>query len=205
MAVVLPQWLRREPGCVVCSWAGHDKGQFGAGLAVGYSRNRSHAFRFDSRAQKFIQQLLRERLGELVTTHFASSDVKLGITLLEALRKGHLVALQGDRPRAGSQTVEVTLFDKPYDLPAGPFVLARAAGVPLLPVFVLREARLRYRTVFHEPIRVPVTPDRDADVRAAAREMAQAIACAIGRQPHQWFCFRDLWCERQRHTVRADP
>lgn len=147
----------------------------------------------NSRAQEFVQQLLRERLGEFITTHFASGNFSLGITLLEALRKGHLVALQGDRPRSGSRTVEVMLFGKPYQLPAGPFVLARAAAVPLLPVFVLREARFRYRTVFREPIRVAVTPDREADVRAAAHEMAQAIAWVIRQQPHQWFCFRDLW------------
>lgn len=147
----------------------------------------------DSRAQEFVRQLLRERLGDFVTTHFASGDVSLGITLLEVLREGHLVALQGDRPRAAGRTVEVTLFDRPYLLPAGPFALARAAGVPLLPVFVLRESRYRYRTEFRKPIRVSVTTDRDADVRSAAREMARAVEWAIGQQPHQWFCFRDLW------------
>jgi lauroyl/myristoyl acyltransferase len=199
--------LRSTHGFVLVT--GHvgnwEVGASDAALQHGRHVHLVRAQELDSRAQEFIQQLLRERLGEFVTTHFASGDVSLGITLLEALREGHLVALQGDRPRAGSRTVEVTLFDKPYELPVGPFALARAAAVPLLPVFVLREARFRYRTVFCEPIRVAVTPDRDADVRAAAREMAQAIAWAIGREPHQWFCFRDLWGERRHRSLHTDP
>lgn len=170
--------------------------EVGASFAANQGERQVHVVRaeeLDARAQTFVRKLLQERLGAAVVTHFAADEFTLGITLLDALRKGHLVAVQGDRAALGGRTVRVDLFGRPFDLPAGPFILARVAGVPVLPVFVLREARFRYRAVFRSPIRVPNTADRSADIRAAADAMVRAIEWAITEQPHQWYCFRNLW------------
>jgi KDO2-lipid IV(A) lauroyltransferase len=147
----------------------------------------------DPEAQRMIRDLVGERLGGLYETHFASDDPRLGIALLEALEEGSIVALQGDRPRKGGRTLAAKVFGRPYDLPEGPVALARLADVPLLPVFVLREGRFRYRIVFREPIRVPRTSDRRDDMASAAAELATAIEWGIRESPHQWFCFSRVW------------
>jgi KDO2-lipid IV(A) lauroyltransferase len=116
-----------------------------------------------------------------------------GMELLDALRRGDIVAMQGDRPRAGGRSIDATLFGRPFPLPPGPAALARTADAPLLPVFVLREGRRRYRVVFRPPIHVPRTGDRAADLTATMRQVAAEIEWAIRRAPHQWFCFRRLW------------
>jgi KDO2-lipid IV(A) lauroyltransferase len=118
--------------------------------------------------------------------HFAGEDAALGFLLLRAVREGAVVALQGDRPRADGRTVAVSLFGRPFDVPAGPLVLARSAPAPLLPVFVLREGVGRDRVCFRAPIPVE-------DVEAAAQGLAREIEWAIRREPHQWFCWRRLW------------
>ena len=146
----------------------------------------------DPRAQQFISQLLQSRTDELYTTHFAE-DPKLGVDLLNALREGEVVALQGDRPRSGGRTAILSLFGRPYPLPVGPVALARAAGVPILPVFVFREGRLRYRCSMRQPIRVATTGDRHADVHEALQRFTNELESAIAHRPHQWFCLRKLW------------
>jgi KDO2-lipid IV(A) lauroyltransferase len=146
----------------------------------------------DPRAQRFIQELIKGAAGDLYTTHFAE-DPQLGMALLDALRDGEIVALQGDRPRAGGRKAEATLFGRPFPLPIGPAVLARAAGVPILPVFVFREGRLRYRCAIHPPIRVPHTADRTADLESATQRFATELQAAITHRPHQWFCFGKVW------------
>jgi KDO2-lipid IV(A) lauroyltransferase len=103
------------------------------------------------------------------------------------------VALQGDRPRSGGRTAEIALFSRPFRLPVGPAALARAAGVPILPVFVFREGRKRYRCSLRPPIRVASTVDRQADMEQALRSFATELEWAIAHRPHQWFCFRKLW------------
>jgi lauroyl/myristoyl acyltransferase len=91
----------------------------------------------------------------------------------------------------------VSLFGRPFSLPIGAVALARVAEVPVLPVFVFRLGRLRSRIVFREPIEVHRTCDREADIKGALGLVAAHLEWAIGTHPHQWFCFRELWPERQ--------
>ena len=159
------------------------------------SRRRIHIVRekeIDPKAQRFVEQLL-SRSGHEYVTHFAGQELTLALELAKALREGDVVALQCDRPREGGRTVQVSLFGKPMPLPTGPAALARAAGVPILPVFNFREGRFKVRTIARTPIHVGHTADRDADVEEATRHLGAEIAWAIEQRPHQWFCFRKLW------------
>jgi lauroyl/myristoyl acyltransferase len=147
----------------------------------------------DPRAQEYIAELMRRQQASAPhTTHFAE-DPQLGMLLLDALRRGEIVALQGDRPRTGGKVAIVSLFGRPFPLPLGPASLARASGAPLVPVFVYREGRRRYRCELRPPIRVPSTEDRAADLEPALNRFAADLERAIARQPYQWFCFRRLW------------
>ena len=147
----------------------------------------------DPEAQRFIEGLVREMSSQGVTTHFASDDPVLGIALAEALRRGEVVALQGDRPRVNGRTHTAQLFGRPMPLPVGPQALARATGAALVPVFSFREGRYAYRVVVRSPIPVGRTRDREADVADAVQRLAAEIEWAIRRAPHQWFCLRRLW------------
>ncbi|MFL6290226.1 MAG: hypothetical protein ACJ759_04955, partial [Thermoanaerobaculia bacterium] len=133
------------------------------------------------------------------TTHFAE-DPQLGVELLDALRRGEIVALQGDRPRNGGRSADIALFGRPFPVPIGPVALARAAGVPILPVFVFREGRKRYRCSLRAPIRVGGTGghgSRQAEIDLALQRFAAELEWAISHRPYQWFCFRKLWGVRE--------
>ena len=147
----------------------------------------------DPRAQEFIRQSVRGVQGEHYTMHFQSEDPLQGMVFLDALRRGEIVAMQGDRPRMGSRTVNATLFGRPIALPSGPASLARTADVPMLPVFAIREGRRRCRVVFGPPVHVPHTDDRNADLTWAMGRIGAEVEKAVRRVPHQWFVFRRLW------------
>jgi lauroyl/myristoyl acyltransferase len=169
--------------------------EVGSMLASSEDTRRVHVVReaeTDPRAQRFISELIRGAGGDFYTTHFAE-DPQLGVALLDALRQGEIVALQGDRPRTGGRKVEVDLFGHPFAMPIGPAVLARSSGAPILPVFVFREGRLRYRCSIRPPILVPQTADRTADLDNAVRRFAGELESAISSRPHQWFCFGKAW------------
>ena len=145
-------------------------------------------------AQAFLEELFERQAESNYQVHFArAEDPMLGGRLVSALRRGEVVALQGDRPRAGGRVLEVELFGRPFELPLGPFAMARAARVPLLPVFVFRAGRNRSELHLRAPIRVARTRDRQADLLAAAGVFAREIEWAVGRRPEQWFCLRELW------------
>ncbi|HKQ98511.1 MAG TPA: lysophospholipid acyltransferase family protein [Candidatus Polarisedimenticolia bacterium] len=147
----------------------------------------------DAEAQEFLEEVLGRFHQDGYRMYFQSDDPIQGLGLVDALRRGEIVALQGDRPRAGRKSIDATLFGRPFPLPPGPAAIARTAGVPLLPVFVFREGRRRYRVVFRPPIRPSTTQDQAADLDATMRRVAVEVEWAIRRAPHQWFCFRRLW------------
>ncbi|HEX5760797.1 MAG TPA: hypothetical protein VF121_16530, partial [Thermoanaerobaculia bacterium] len=173
-------------------------GPWESGSMVPATRNRRsvHLVREaepDAEVDRFVRGLLEAHAPGLHVTHFAADNPHLGAVLLDALRAGDIVALQGDRPRAGGRSLEAPLFGRPFPFPVGPAALARAAGVPIVPVFVLREGRLRYRSRVRPPIEVPRTADREADLRQAVAGYAAELEGAIRERPHQWFLFRKVW------------
>lgn len=170
--------------------------EVGSMLPAQMERRRVHLVRepeADAQTQAFFQGVLGGFTQSRYTMHFQSDDPLQGMELLEALQRGEIVAIQGDRPRTGAWSIDATLFGRAFPLPPGPAALARVADVPLLPVFVFREGRRRYRVVFRPPIRAPRTDDRAADLATTMRRVAAEIEWAIRRAPHQWFCFKRLW------------
>jgi predicted LPLAT superfamily acyltransferase len=74
----------------------------------------------DAKAQAFLQNVLAGFTQAQYTMHFQSDDPMQGMELLDALWRGEIVAVQGDRPRAGGRSIDATLFGRPFPLPPGP-------------------------------------------------------------------------------------
>lgn len=145
-------------------------------------------------AQHFVEELFdKHPQRDQFVVHYAGGDLALGAKLLMALRKGDVVGMPGDRPRAGMATLKSSMFDRPMELPPGPAALARAANAPMVPVFVFREGRRHYRIELWEPIEVGSGEDKEADIQKAVDAMGQACERAIRQRPHHWFCWARLW------------
>jgi len=173
--------------------------ELGSMSGAAHSERQIHLIReeeLDPAAQRFIANLISRASDERYVVHFArSDDPMLGLDLLRALRGGAIVALQGDRPRAGGSALTVPMCGREFALPVGTAALARSAQVAILPVFVFRTGRRQARCVFRPPISVAHSADREADLRAALEAIATRIEWAIRRQPYQWFCFREAWSD----------
>jgi lauroyl/myristoyl acyltransferase len=112
----------------------------------------------------------------------------VAVTLLAALRRNEVVAMQGDRALGTRGDLAVPFFGAPAAFPLGPFLLARAAGAPLVPAFcVLRDDR-RYAVALDAPIRV--APEGEA---AALAAWVRVLEARVRRHPEQWFNFFDPW------------
>lgn len=182
-------------------------GSWEVGVLHSRTTRKVHVVReeeLDPEAQSLVHRMLDERGMDGVTFHFVNTQSPdLACGLMAALRRGEIVALQGDRPRTRGRAISTEFFRHRLGLPAGPAALARAAEVPLLPVFVFREGRLRVRVVFREPIHVRKSTDRAEDLREAVRSIAAEVEWAVSERPFQWFCFRDLWGRRSNETRSA--
>jgi KDO2-lipid IV(A) lauroyltransferase len=140
----------------------------------------------DSDAAPFEEEA-RRRAGVRVVP--AGESAWNSLDLLLALRRGEIVAVQGDRP-FGPLHERAVLFGAPVDLPAGPFALAQASGAPILAVCVPIRGHFRYRIVVDGPLRVGSGVE---GVRAAVEAFARLTERFVAGYPTQWFNFYEVW------------
>jgi lauroyl/myristoyl acyltransferase len=137
-------------------------------------------------ADSGVERLLR---GDGAQVRFVTLRTPAdAVPLVTALRRGEIVGMQGDRALGHRGDVPVSFFGAPALFPIGPFLLARAAGVPVLPAFCVLAADRRYAVNLHPPLRV-----RRGGEEAALRDWVEGLASVIAGHPTQWFNFFDPW------------
>ena len=135
-----------------------------------------------------IQRFLRKDMGG-ADIHFVSNDGgSVFVQLLMALRRGDVIAMQMDRATGHRSDVAVPFFGTPAVFPLGPFLLARAAQVPVLPCFCVMRPDMRYEIWVDQAI--PVVPGHE---EAALRQMVHVLERYIAMAPNQWYNFYDVW------------
>lgn len=159
-------------------------GVIGLKVAVVYLADPSPVVERDRKAA-------RDRLG--IRSLEMKSDFS-AVRILRSLEEGYFVAIQGDRDYARTGRT-LPFLGRSVSFPVGPFRIAAASGVPLLPVFVLREKDGTYRTVVEAPIRVEAVPRgrRDEAERAAMMEFVAILERMVRENGEQWYMFSRFW------------
>ncbi len=152
-------------------------------------------------SQAFLRRA-REQSG--VRTVYSDASVFASLGLVGALRRNEVVAIQLDRAVGASGLRLLPFFGAPAPFPSGPFVLARLAGAPIVPVFVPRLGRRHYEIRFGERIDVP-REARDPEILdRVMREAVRQLEDAVRRDPTQWFQFAPFWAEPEmRHGLAS--
>lgn len=123
---------------------------------------------------------------------YAAESPWMMVTLLGALRRGEIVAFQGDRS-FGGRAAPVDLFGAPVELPTGPVELALASGAPILPGVAVFEGHRRYRLVFGDLLEMEGSPKDEGRVSGGLQSVSRALESLIRAYPYQWFDFYDVW------------
>jgi lauroyl/myristoyl acyltransferase len=119
------------------------------------------------------------------------------VEMLRALARGEIVAMQLDRAAPGQVTREVEFFGRKAPFQVGPFHLARAAGVPLWPVFSVQEGRKQYKLLASNLYRIPRRAD-DAVLASVMNDVVGLFEKRVRQYPFQWFQFQDFWAREKQ-------
>ncbi|MBI4635913.1 MAG: lysophospholipid acyltransferase family protein [Candidatus Rokubacteria bacterium] len=136
----------------------------------------------DPRVERFL------RAGPAPVRFLARTRPTDVLALVSALRRNEIVAMQGDRALGGRGDVAAPFFGGNASFPLGPFVLARAAGSPLVPAFCVLGRDRRYTISVGEPIRVGTHGEP-----GALAGWVRVLEDAVRAHPEQWFNFFDVW------------
>ena len=118
------------------------------------------------------------------------------LTVKEAVERGELVALLGDRATGRPERdVKVSFFGARAPLPIGPWVIAHVLECPVFFVSALFTAPARY-DVYCEPLVDRVVLARGRRVEAIAeyaQRFATLLEARVRAAPQNWFNFFPFW------------
>ncbi|MEA3477773.1 MAG: hypothetical protein U9R60_06305 [Bacteroidota bacterium] len=120
-----------------------------------------------------------------------SSDTSLTIAIIRALKEKKIVLIQNDQSHPNG--VYVNFFNKSVPSPAGPALLAKRVGVPIIPAYVCRDKRNHHRiTVFPE---MPLLQEDDLEKFLLLNTQNQLdwIAEILVKHPTQWLWLHNRW------------
>lgn len=148
----------------------------------------------DRQTERHLSASLQQAGSGAVKVDYNTAGALLSFDLLNALRQGEIVSIQGDRVPGDVAQVEGRMFGHKVLIPGGPFNLALAAQVAIYPLFIVRNGYKRYGIIVLDPIRVVRTgPDRSADIAAAVAQWCAALETVIARHWDQWFAFAPIF------------
>ncbi len=130
---------------------------------------------------------------------YSDGSPNTAAAVLAALRSGAIVGMMGDRTLRG-EGVAVELLGGTAEFPTAPYVLAAAAGAPLMHVFALRAGSRSYRFVGFPAQQLSYASRRDKqrDLQRWAGEFAQRLEQKTRDLPWQWGNFFPIWHQESR-------
>jgi KDO2-lipid IV(A) lauroyltransferase len=111
--------------------------------------------------------------------------------ILEAMKRGESVAILNDQKFNGG--VEAPFFGHPVRTAPAATRLAIRFDTDLIPMSVQRTRGARFRVVVHEPIAVPRTGDKAADIVAGVRALNAFVEARVRERPAEWFWVHKRW------------
>jgi KDO2-lipid IV(A) lauroyltransferase len=138
-----------------------------------------------------LMTYVRERAGiTIIRKHAAARAV------LKSLRDGELVGIPFDQNAKRSEAIFVPFFGEPAATSSGLARLVAISGVPVVPIFLVRQAdRRSHRIEIFDEIELQRTDDPGADMEVNTGRFTHAIEEIVRRYPEQF-----LWTHRRYRT-----
>jgi len=134
------------------------------------------------------------------------SDILASLEMLQALREGTVLALQGDRPM-DRNVVRVPFLGRDAPFPVGPFMLAAVSGAPLIATFSLQVAPATYRFFAEPPLQLSFRRglSRESQLRGWVEQYVLQLEALAREYPYQWFNFYNFWDAAPPTPLRKAP
>jgi lauroyl/myristoyl acyltransferase len=147
----------------------------------------------DALAAQHVDLALQQSSAGAVKVGYSDDGTSLAFDLLNALRNGEIISIQGDRVVGEVSRAPVKFFDRAIFLPNGPFVLSLVSETPIYPLFVVRIGYRKYKIIAREPIVcLRGNGSRDQIIAEAMQNWARVLEEIVRCYWPQWFAFTSL-------------
>jgi phosphatidylinositol dimannoside acyltransferase len=148
----------------------------------------------DALAAQHVDLALQQASAGAVKVGYSDDGTSLAFDLLNALRAGEIISIQGDRVVGEVARAPVKIFDREVALPNGPFVLSLVSETHIYPLFIVRTGYRKYKIVAREPIAsFRDNGSRDQVIAEAMQNWARVLEGILIEYWPQWFAFARLF------------
>ncbi len=142
----------------------------------------------DAQTARHLDESLERAGAGAVKVAYNTSSMALPFELLNSIRQGEIVSIQGDRAVGHVSLRPARLFGENVMLPDGPLMLAFVTQVPIYPLFIVRTAFHRYKIIAREPIHCRRgAGDRESTIEQAMQSWSRTLESVIAANWSQWF------------------
>ncbi len=104
-----------------------------------------------------------------------------------ALANNELICFTGDRYFEGTKCLTASLLGQEANFPAGPFLIASRLKVPVVFVYVMKEANLHYHLYARE------ANTKHRDEKGLLNAYIESVESMLKKYPLQWFNYFEFW------------
>lgn len=113
--------------------------------------------------------------------------------ILKRLARGEIIGLLPDQDIDSLKGIFVEFFGRPAYTAIAPVRLALTTGSPVLPNFMIRTGRARYKLILGKVIRPEIETSREEAVQKYTQEWMRQFEEAIRAYPEQWAWMHNRW------------
>ena len=172
--------------CVVC---GEHLGNWEILAYAGVRLGMPFAGVYQNLTNPLVDKWLLKKRAPLYPGGLYGKSTATARALLRVARDGGYPAFFADQ--RASHGIPVPFFGRPASSLTFPAIIARSVGLPIYVGRVLRLPGVRF-TIDFKIVEVPLTADRDADIRVATENIQACIEQFVRASPEQW-----MWAHRR--------
>jgi KDO2-lipid IV(A) lauroyltransferase len=119
------------------------------------------------------------------------SDSAVTIAIIKALKEGKIVLIQNDQSHP--EGVYINFFNKYVPSPAGPALLAKRVGVPLIPAYICRDKLNHHYITILPEIPLQDEDDHEKFLKINTQIQLDWIADILIKHPTEWLWLHNRW------------
>ena len=120
-----------------------------------------------------------------------SSDPTLTAALIRSLKDKKIVLVQNDQSHPHG--VYINFFNKSVPSLAGPAILSRRLGLPVIPAYITRDTDNHHHITILPEMEVAEVSDRDDFIVANTQLQLDWIAGILKAHPEEWLWLHKRW------------
>ena len=162
-----------------------------AGYHLKATKKNIYALIFGGETETVMKNRSKMFDGHNINMIPVKSDMSHLFEINNALRDGNIVSMPGDRIFGSAKYVDLMFLGKNAKFPLGPFAIAAQRDVPIISIFVMKEATYNY-TIYVNEINSSGN-NRKEKVESMSKQFVNDLEGIVLKYPTQWFNYYNFW------------